>query len=91
MVVTIPTREQVPVEETWDLAPLYADEAAWEADFARVEGARDAVVARRGTLGESPASLAGALDARATLDELLERLFVYAMLRRVTSLVPRKV
>src|SRR5438067_11054745 len=50
MVVTIPTREQVPVEETWDLAPLYADEAAWEADFARVEGARDAVVARRGTI-----------------------------------------
>src|SRR5947208_9784308 len=82
MVVTIPTREQVPVEETWDLTPLYADEAAWEADFARVEGARDAVVARRGTLGESAASLAGALDARAALDELLERLFVYAMLRR---------
>ena len=29
----IPQRDQIPVEETWNLTDLYADDAAWQAEF----------------------------------------------------------
>jgi oligoendopeptidase F len=78
----VPTREQVPVEETWDTTALYPSEADWEADVERARAARDALVAWRGRAGESAGALRGALDARAALDRIVERLYVYAMLRR---------
>ena len=81
-VTAVPTRDQVPVEETWDLTALYASEADWEADVARARAARDDLVARRGTLGASVEALRGALDAEAALNRIIERLYVYAMLRR---------
>jgi oligoendopeptidase F len=76
------TRDQVPVEETWDLTPLYASAADWEEDVERAKAARDELVARRGTLGDSAAALAAALGAQARLNELVERLYAYAMLKR---------
>lgn len=82
MVTTVPTREEVPVEETWDLTPLYQHEADWETDVARVKALRDDLVARRGHAGASVEALAETLDTQAALNELLERLYVYAMLRR---------
>ncbi len=78
----IPTREQVPVEETWDLTALYEGEAGWEADVERARAACADLVARRGTVGDAVTALGGALDARAALDQIVERLYVYAMLRR---------
>ncbi|HEX5506013.1 MAG TPA: oligoendopeptidase F [Thermomicrobiales bacterium] len=76
------TRDQVPVEETWDLTALYPSAAAWEEDAERAKAARDDLVARRGTLGDSAAALAAALGAQARLNELVERLYAYAMLKR---------
>lgn len=79
---TIPTRDQVPVEETWDLANLYASEEDWEADTDRVRVLRDEIVAGRGGAGESIQALANVLDGQAAMSERIERLYVYAMLRR---------
>lgn len=79
---TIPTREQVPIEETWDLTKLYADQDRWESDFASLRGLGEGIVARRGTLGASVESLASVLDLQAALDERTEHLYVYAMLSR---------
>ena len=78
----IPTREQIPVEETWNTADLYASEALWEAAFATLRSRSETVAARRGTSGESAASLAALLDEQAALNEEIERLYIYAMLRR---------
>jgi oligoendopeptidase F len=75
------TREQIPVEETWDLTTFFADEAAWEADFARVPGLIEAATAHRGRLAESPAHLRAAFDDSMALRLVIERLFVYAKLR----------
>ena len=79
---TIPTREQVPVEETWDLTKLYPTEEAWEADTVQVRALRDEIVSGRGGAGESVQALANILDAQAAMNERIERLYVYAMLRR---------
>lgn len=78
----IPTRDQVPVEETWDLAHLYATPEAWEAELTHARMLRDELVAGRGGTGESETALARTLDARAAMQERLDRLYVYAMLGR---------
>lgn len=82
MVTTVPTRQDVPIDETWDLSPLYPSTAAWEADLERVRALRDAVVAYKGRAAESAETLLAALAAQATLSELTERLYIYAMLKR---------
>ena len=76
----VPTRREVPVELTWDLTPLYAAPAAWEADFARLDAAAAPVLALQGKL-DSAAAVARLLAAETALDRLLERLHVYAHLR----------
>jgi hypothetical protein len=60
----LPTRDQVPVEQTWNLADMYATLEDWERDVARVDALLSAVTAYRGRLGEGPAVLLAC--ARAT-------------------------
>jgi oligoendopeptidase F len=75
------TRESVPVEETWDLTTIYADEDAWQTDLNCVPALIAAASAHRGHLAESPRRLRAALDDTMALRERFERLFVYARLR----------
>lgn len=82
MTATIPTRADVPLEETWNTADLYATEAAWEASAATLRQRTEAVAARQGTVGASLDTLAATLDEQAALSEEIERLYIYAMLRR---------
>lgn len=74
------TREQAPVEQTWNLADIYATPAAWEADLGRVEGDSATVAAYRGRLGEGAATLLACLRARDALIERLGRVASYARL-----------
>jgi oligoendopeptidase F len=76
------TRADVPVEETWDLSTIYPTDEAWETDAARVPTELAAAVAHRGALGESAERLRRALDDVMTVRRTLERLAVYATLRK---------
>lgn len=78
---TVPTRQDVPVDETWDVGKLYPTADAWEADVARARTACDHLVRHKGHAGESAEALLAALEAQAGLAELTERLYVYAMLK----------
>lgn len=78
----LPTRDQVAIEDTWDLTTLYADEAAWEGDLARVTPLVTNVTRHRGSLGASPLQLRQAIDDEMVLRETLERVRVYAALRK---------
>ena len=49
----IPQRDQVPVEETWNLTDLYADDDAWQAEFEVAQGYPAKLSAYAGRLGES--------------------------------------
>ena len=77
-VVEIPTREQVPVEETWDLSRIYSDQAAWEADAAEFQAAVDRTAEFEGRLAESAERLNEAIEESLKVRFLGERLFVYA-------------
>lgn len=76
----IPLRQDVPDELKWDLTPLYADSAAWEADFARLDEHLAPLLAWQGRLNSQQA-VAQLFDAETKLDRLLERLLTYARLR----------
>jgi oligoendopeptidase F len=77
----VPVRGEVAENDRWDLRPLYADDAAWEADLARVDGLVRAVAAHRGRLAESSDTLRAALEAWRALQLVIERLFHFASLR----------
>ncbi len=67
MTATLPARTEVPPEHTWDLASIYADLAAWEADAQQLEAALPDLAAFQGQLYTAPALLAWmqAYDANA--------------------------
>ena len=76
------TRDQVPIQEQWDLADLYPTPADWDAErqallaeLPRLEGAR-------GTLRQGPQQILAVLTLADEIDQRVERLFAYALLAR---------
>lgn len=65
----------------WDLAPLYADDAAWRASKDHVAAGIPKLKAFEGHLGDSATALADALDAMQDVRDEFIRLSVYASLR----------
>lgn len=78
---TRPTRAEVPLESTWDLSDLFADEAAWEAAVEDVDEARAALAAHQGRLGGSAAALLAGLEAVESVQARLMRVASFAHLR----------
>src|SRR4051795_13363415 len=58
----VPTRDQVALEDTWDLSGIYPGESDWEADVDRMSALIETVANHRGALGESATRLRQALD-----------------------------
>ena len=77
----LPARSQIKTEDTWDLTSLYANDAAWEADFQRFDKQIAGFAKYRGKLGESAKALAAALKFDSDIDRLGERLGTYAFLK----------
>ncbi|BBO88938.1 oligoendopeptidase F [Desulfosarcina ovata] len=77
----IPLREDIPAESQWDLTPLFADDAAWEAQFADVSAQLDGYAIFRGRLLESPEGLAKALEFHMQISRALDNLYTYAHLK----------
>lgn len=77
----LPLRAELPDQLTWDLSPVYASPEAWEADFEKLAGLIEKVLAFRGRLSESPATLRDAFAAVDDLERLAEKLYVYAHMR----------
>jgi oligoendopeptidase F len=77
MTAMLPERADVPLEHTWDLASLYADPAAWEADAARLTAELPALAALQGRLNTAPNLLAW-ITAYATSAVRAWNLFSYA-------------
>lgn len=77
----IPTRAEIHERDTWDLAPLYRDDTAWESALKQFESLFPRFLEFRGRFTESPSALLECLEFRNTLDQLSERLGHYASLR----------
>lgn len=77
---SLPSRFEVPVETTWDLRDLFPDEAAWEAEFASIDTARQALAAYEGRLGSDAATLLACLTDAEALGARLMRVSTFAHL-----------
>jgi len=80
-VVSLPARKDVPAADTWDLASLFASDAAWEAALADWEARIPRFAAYAGTLGESAERLAECLAFDLEIDREGDRIGTYAHLR----------
>lgn len=78
---SLPLRADVAIETTWDLRDLFADEAAWEAEFEGVDAACRAISVYHGRLGCDAATLLACLTDAETLGARLMRVSTYAYLR----------
>lgn len=78
----IPTRDQLALEDTWDLTTIFATDDAWQAEYDTVTPNLQAAAAYRGRLGEGSAVVREALDSIFGVQLQVTRLAVYASLRR---------
>jgi oligoendopeptidase F len=76
----IPVRGRIDRADTWDLEALYADAAAWEADFVRIEELTRPIEELHGRL-DSAEAVARLFAAQTELERLLNKLHSYAQLR----------
>jgi oligoendopeptidase F len=79
--VAIPERKDVRIEDTWDLSALYASDEGWDKALEELKRRTPEVEAFKGTLGESAGHLLACLTTMSELEQLVERLGYYAMLR----------
>jgi len=79
--MSIRERKDVPLADQWDLTPLYADPAAWDADFEDFKTLLPRIEPMKGTLGTSKDALKAVLDLNTEIDRRAERLGEYAFLR----------
>src|SRR5680860_1786968 len=76
------TRQDIPVEETWDLSSLYENDALWEEELTSARALIEKAAVHRGSLGTSAGGLKTAFDDIYAANHRIERLAVYAHLRR---------
>ena len=77
----LPARSEVLESDTWNLARLYPDDAAWEADFAKLEKQIPGYAEFQGKLADGAEVLASCLEFDRDFDRLGERLGTYAFLK----------
>ncbi len=77
----IPERMDIKAEDMWNLEPLYDSPEAWEMEFAALEEKVKPLEAMRGQMNSATA-LADAFGREEELNRLIEKLYVYAHLRK---------
>ncbi|WP_231702611.1 oligoendopeptidase F [Desulfocucumis palustris] len=78
----LPTRQEIPEQYKWRLEDIYPSDEAWEQDFKNAQKMAAEIEAYRGRLGESGRSLLEALRLEDKLQEMMEKIFTYARMRR---------
>jgi oligoendopeptidase F len=80
--VKIPTRDEIPEKDKWDLTNLFADVGKWHEDFASLQQTYSEISRWKGHVAESPQTLAQVLEFEKALDQKIERLYHYASLQQ---------
>ena len=77
----IKNRSELDPAMTWDLAPMYASDDAWEKEFASLDALLQDFLKCKGHLADSPAVLKTAFEADDALSRVIEKLYVYSHLK----------
>ena len=87
---TIPKRSEINPADTWDLTPMYADDAAWEADFANWASKVPQYAKYKGTFSDSPSALRKAIDFHEEFERQGEKIGTYAFLKHTEDVSDSK-
>ncbi|HAG98386.1 MAG TPA: oligoendopeptidase F [Ktedonobacter sp.] len=79
---TLKKRDEIPVEFTWNLESIFPTNDDWEHDFQALQQRLPELEAIAGTLAQSGQVLLTVLRKRDELSQELERLYVYASMRK---------
>ena len=77
----VPARADVKTEDTWDLAPLFRNDAAWLAGYKKLEKMVPGFATFRGKLGASAKVLRACFEFETEFELLSERIGSYAHLK----------
>ncbi len=77
----IPERKDIDPSFKWDLSPLFAGDAEWEALFSSIEQRLGRYNDYRGRLHESLSVFREAIDFDLSMSRDIERLYTYAHLK----------
>jgi len=77
----LPQRADIEDKYKWKVEDMYATIDAWEADFAKLEGAIGNFDQFKGHLGDSPQMLLNCLTLSDELDIIVSNLYVFAYLK----------
>ena len=75
-------RSEMNPENTWDLSPVFPDEAAWRAELEACDAQVKALSDLPGALTQSREALKAGLDRLYAASEKAERVYAYAMLKK---------
>lgn len=78
---SIPTRDQIPAADTWDLTVLYPSTEDWAAGLSALQKSYEGIAQFKGRVGQSVKDLLECLEFEKTLSLQIERLGHYASLR----------
>ncbi|WP_141603595.1 oligoendopeptidase F [Terrilactibacillus laevilacticus] len=78
---SLPTRDQIPENEKWDLEAIYPSVDEWESDFEKVKSLIPELESFKGKLGESSNTLFSMLKKQDELDLILNKLFAYSHMK----------
>ena len=77
---TVPTRDQVPVEATWNHESVFPSFAAWRDEYQATAAALSEIAPFQGTLSQSPERLAAWLETHATVFRRVYTLYMYPVM-----------
>jgi len=75
------TRQDVALEEKWNLESIYETNEAWEEEFESVKALIPAMLEYKGHLGQSDTTLHQGLQLRDEISRRLHKLYTYAHMR----------
>lgn len=78
----LPKRSEGDPRYQWDLTPIFASDEKWEEAFREVKGRIPELRRYQGRLTESAETLASALQLKDEISEKVERVYVYAHLKK---------
>ena len=79
-VIRLPERQDVKIEDTWNLDSLFVDESSWEESFSQFEQQLEGYQQYQGKLADSAETMAACLQFDSQLERHGERLGIYAFL-----------
>ncbi|MFC0189113.1 oligoendopeptidase F [Fictibacillus aquaticus] len=78
---SLPKRNEIAVEDTWDLEAIYASDEEWEKEFTSIKELLPAIKDYQGTLGDSAEALYNFFQSQDEVTKKLGKLYTYAHMR----------